>query len=793
MTRIKDFFTLDYYRFRKIKRLLSCVNAYKDSFEQMTDEELQAKTPEFKQRLADGESLDDLLPEAFALVREVDKRILGKFPYDVQVMGAIVLHQGNLAEMKTGEGKTLTATMPLYLNALEGKGAMLITTNAYLARRDAEEVTPVFHFLGLTISAGVADKADEKMEVDEKKRIYNSDIVYTTNSSLGFDYLIDNLAPTLNKKYMREFHYAIVDEADAVLLDMAQTPLIISGAPRLQSNLYDITNTFILTLAKDEDYYFDKERKEVWLTQRGIDQAERFFAISHLYENERFELVRHINLALKGHLLYENGKDYLVEDGKVQLLDQANGRLLESTKLQGGQHQALEAKEGVEITPEMRAMASITYQNLFTLFKKLSGMTGTGKPAEDEFIDTYNMEVVSIPTNLPVQRQDYPDRIFTTLPEKVTAIVQLIREIHETGQPILLVTGSVRTSELFSEILLLEGIPHSLLNAFNEAKEAQMIAEAGRKNAVTVATNMAGRGTDIKLTQEVRDLGGLAVIGTERMANERMDLQMRGRSGRQGDPGFSQFFVCLEDDLITKYGGKPIEKYFKKYKDRVDYDHPKELRRRRFKRMVARSQAASESSGKSSRARTMEFDQSVKIQRNYVYDERNALLNGSSEGFSIEKLINEAVDHFIEEHPNLTTFEVERFILDSITYESNGLPDALQVSDSTAVKNYLLNLITDELERKRAILNHDFDTFQQIAILRAIDEMWVEEVDFLQQLRIVVSGRQSAQRNPIFEYHREALTSYEKMKADISDLSLKYLMLSEVNYSDKGLLSIQFI
>lgn len=793
MAKLRELFTLDYYRLKKIKKTVAVINHLASTFAAMSDEELQAKTPEFRTRLANGETLDDLLPEAYALVREVDKRLLGKFPYDVQVIGAIVLHQGRLAEMKTGEGKTLTATMPLYLNALTGKGTMLVTTNAYLAIRDAEEMGPVYEFLGLSVAIGVSEDSDDKMTPEEKQAIYNADILYTTNAAIGFDYLIDNLSQTKAKRYGMRFHYAIVDEADAVLLDTAQTPLIISGAPRLQSNLYKITDTFILTLKEKIHYYFDKERGEVWLTQKGIDQAERFFAVGNLFTDDNLELVRHIQLALKGHLLYEAGKDYLVEDGKVQLLDQGNGRLLEATKLQGGQHQALEAKEGVDITQEMRAMASITYQSLFMMFEKLAGMTGTGKTSEDEFIKTYQMAVVRIPTHRPVIREDLPDLIYTTLPEKVTAIVRLVRQIHSTGQPILLVTGSVRMSELFSEILLLEGIPHNLLNAFNEAKEAQMIAEAGQLHAVTVATNMAGRGTDIKLTDEVIALGGLAVIGTEHMANQRMDMQMRGRSGRQGDPGFSQFFVCLEDDIITKYGGDRIETYFKKQRYQMDANQPKLLKGRRFKQMVKHCQGASESSGETSRALIQEFDKSVKIQRDYIYDERTAILEGSSQGFSIPKIVGEAIDLFLTKHPKMDEHTLERFILDHLTYEFMGLPQALNVKNPESVREYLLSLVETELDRKREQLGVNMMYFEQTVMLKAIDEMWIEEVDYLQQWRIIVTGRATAQRNPTFEYHREALASYNRMKRDVRSLALHYLMLSEVSYNADGKLEIQFI
>lgn len=793
MTRLSQYLSLDYYRLKRLKRILAQINQLQPTYAAMTDQELQAQTPAFKERLAAGESLDQILPEAFALVREVDKRLLGQFPYDVQVLGALVMHQGHLAEMKTGEGKTLTATMPLYLNALAHPGVMLVTTNSYLALRDAEEMGPVYRFLGLRVAKGVPENPNQQLTPAEKQAIYSADIIYTTNWGLGFDYLMDNLAKTKKERYGIPFSYAIVDEADSVLLDSAQTPLVISGAPRLQSNLYDLANSFILTLKKDQDYKVERERKDVWLTPKGIDHAERYFDLEDFYRSQNIELIRHVNLALRAHVNYELGKDYLVEAGKIKLLDQANGRLLESTKLQGGQHQALEAKEGLEISQEMRAMAAITYQNLFTMFDKLAGMTGTGKPSEAEFIETYDMEVVRIPTNKPVIRQDYPDQIYTTLPEKVAAIMAMVRRIHATGQPILMVTGSVRLSELFSEILLLEGIPHNLLNAANEAKEAQMIAEAGQKGSLTLATNMAGRGTDIKLSQEVKELGGLAVIATEHMANERMDQQIRGRAGRQGDPGMSQFFVCLEDELITKYGGEKLAAYLEKYRDQRDEHAPLMLTGRRFKRMVAHAQETSDSLSQQSRRQTQEFDKSVKRQRDLVYQERTAILNGSSSGFSTQTIIRQAIEQFLDQESHWSPATIERFIFDNISYSFAGFPEDLDWADKEALVAYLLSLTQAELARKEALIGQDMALFEQTVVLRAIDEMWIEEVDFLQQLRLVVTGRVTAQRNPAFEYHTQALASYQTMAKDLNSLALKYLMLSDVSYTKDDKLEIQFL
>lgn len=794
-----NWFSLDYYRLKRLKKIYQKINSLAPYMESLSDVELQGKTLEFKKRLDNGETLDQLLPEAYAVVREADKRILGMFPYEVQVLGAIVLHEGNLAEMKTGEGKTLTATMPLYLNALVGKGAMLVTTSSYLAKRDGTEMGDVYKFLGLTVGIAVEEesKAPKKPNIKKKREIYQSDIIYTTNGTLGFDYLIDNLATSTKGKYMREFHYVIVDEADSVLLDSAQTPLIISGSPRLQSNLHTFADNFILSLVQGEDYQVEKETKEIWLTQKGIDAAERYFSVEKLFSKDNFDLVRRVKLALNAHHLFEKGKDYVVEPGKkgkdeVKLVDISNGRILESTKLQGGQHQALEAKERVEISHEMRAMASITYQNLFLKFKILAGMTGTGKTAEDEFVETYNMEVIRIPTNKPIQRKDLPDKIYTTLPEKIEAIIAFIKKIHATGQPILIVTGSVRMSELYSEILLMESIPHSLLNAHHAVKEAQMIAEAGQLGAVTVATNMAGRGTDIKLGAGVKELGGLAVIGTERMDNERMDLQMRGRSGRQGDPGFSQFFVSLEDDLVVKNGDEWSQKYLKKHQTKREANQPKELSGRKFGKLIKHAQMKSENMGRQSRKTTLEYDESVKVQREMIYAQRDELIYGSQEDFNIWEMIEKSICDFLEKEENLTELVVKRFIFDNLSYHSRLIHAIDDFTDEESVREGLLRIAKDEWQQKVDFLEQDFEQFQRTAILKAIDEAWIEEVDYLQQLKTVVSARTTAQRNPIFEYHKDALSSYERMKQEVYRLLVRNILLSEVSYNKKGEVEIYF-
>lgn len=580
------------FQLRKVKKILKQINALKGKMSSLSDQELVAKTVEFRQRLSEGESLDDILVEAFAVVREADKRILGMFPYDVQVMGAIVMHYGNVAEMNTGEGKTLTATMPVYLNAFSGEGVMVVTPNEYLSKRDAEEMGQVYRFLGLTIGVPFTEDPKKEMKAEEKKLIYASDIIYTTNSNLGFDYLNDNLASNEEGKFLRPFNYVIIDEIDDILLDSAQTPLIIAGSPRVQSNYYAIIDTLVTTLVEGEDYIFKEEKEEVWLTTKGAKSAENFLGIDNLYKEEHASFARHLVYAIRAHKLFTKDKDYIIRGNEMVLVDKGTGRLMEMTKLQGGLHQAIEAKEHVKLSPETRAMASITYQSLFKMFNKISGMTGTGKVAEKEFIETYNMSVVRIPTNRPRQRIDYPDNLYITLPEKVYASLEYIKEYHAKGNPLLVFVGSVEMSQLYSSLLLREGIAHNVLNANNAAREAQIISESGQMGAVTVATSMAGRGTDIKLGKGVAELGGLIVIGTERMESQRIDLQIRGRSGRQGDPGMSKFFVSLEDDVIKKFGPSWVHKKYKDYQVQ-DMTQPEVLKGRKYRKLVEKAQHAS--------------------------------------------------------------------------------------------------------------------------------------------------------------------------------------------------------
>ena len=777
----------------KVKKILHQINLKKEEMALLTDDELAGKTQEFKDRIAAGESLDDLLVEAFAVVREADKRILGMFPYDVQVMGGIVIHQGNVAEMNTGEGKTLTATMPVYLNALSGQGVMLVTTNDYLAKRDADEMGQVYEFLGLTIRIPFSEDDDEELTPEDKREIYSADIVYTTNSGLGFDYLIDNLASSDDKKYMPEFNFVIVDEVDSVLLDSAQTPLVISGSPRVQSNFYGIIDTLMTTLVEGQDYIFKEEKDEVWLTTKGAKVAESFLGIDHLYKEEHAVFARHLVYAIRAHKLFTKDKDYVIRGNEMVLVDKGTGRLLEQTKLQGGLHQAIEAKEHVKLSPETRAMASITYQSLFKMFNKISGMTGTGKVAEKEFIETYNMSVVRIPTNRPRQRIDYPDNLYITLPEKVYASLEYIKEYHAKGNPLLVFVGSVEMSQLYSSLLLREGIAHNVLNANNAAREAQIISESGQMGAVTVATSMAGRGTDIKLGKGVAELGGLIVIGTERMESQRIDLQIRGRSGRQGDPGMSKFFVSLEDDVIKKFGPSWVHKKYKDYQVK-DMTQPEVLKGRKYRKLVEKAQHASDSAGRTARRQTLEYAESMNIQRDMIYKERNRLIDGSRD---LEDVVDEIIASYIDQ---VTSSDYEsrellfHFIVTNISFHIKEVPDYVNVTDKIAVRSFMKQVIDKELSEKKELLDQHglYEQYLRLSMLKAIDDNWVEQVDYLQQLSMAIGGQSASQKNPIVEYYQEAYAGFEAMKEQIRADMVRNLLMGLVEVTPKGEIMTHF-
>lgn len=783
------------FKLRRYKKILGKINQLSASYAAMSDEELQAKTQWFKERLAEGERLQAILPAAFATIREAAKRVLGLYPYDVQILGALVMQDNQIAEMRTGEGKTLTAILPLYLNALTGKSTILVTANEYLAMRDAKQMGPVFHYLGMTVGVGVSENPAKKLKVVQKQRIYQSDIVYTTHSALGFDYLEENLATSKSKKFLPKFYFCLVDEVDAALLDSAQMPLIISGSPRVQSNLFVTCDEFVKTLKEGEDFKLDSTRTSVWLTRKGVKEAEIYFRVQNAYDPNNYQLIRQINLALRANHLFEKDRQYTVDNGEVKLMDEGTGRLLEGNKLQSGLHQALEARERVKISLETRSMASITYQNLFKMFPKLAGMTGTGKVCEDEFREVYDLGVVVVPTRKPNQRIDYPDEIYLTIPQKLYASLDYIKKLHRKGQPVLIATGSVRMSEIYSMLLLQEGIAHNVLNAHNAAKEAEMIAQAGRRSAVTVATSMAGRGTDIILEDGVAKLGGLAVIGTERMPSERVDLQLRGRAGRQGAPGLSKFFVSLEDDIITKTGSKWINDFYQKEVSKPEEKQKVGLKSARVKYAVAEAQRNSDNAGAASRRSTEQYDESIRIQRQIIYNKRNDII--AHPDFDLDyflSVLSDAMDAYVKKHPFKEQADLYRFVLDNISYYCQDIPKNLDVTNIQQVKKFLSKLFIEEYQRKRDRIEDSdmFEQFQRTVVLRAVDDCWVEQVDYLQQFQALVISRGYAQKNPVYEFHKEAFESYKRMNADMNLKIIKNMALSSINIQPTGKLEVFF-
>lgn len=774
-------------KIRKLQRILNRIKKYKSKIAAMTDEQLADMTRVFRERLAQEVSLDELLPEAYAVICEADYRILGKFPYDVQILGGIALHQGYLAEMNTGEGKTLTATMPLYLNALTGKSTILVTTNEYLVLRDAEEMGQVYSFMGLTVAAGVRARQDEKISNDEKREIYDADIVYTTHSALGFDYLFNNLVTSAEDRFMREFYYVIIDEADFVLLDSAQTPLVISGAPRVQSNLYEMADFFVKTLEEDRDY--EVEEKKVWLTDQGVRYAEQYFGIDNFYGREYFEINRHVTLALRAHVLFAKEKEYVVaENEEIRLLDSGSGRMMPGVKLRGGQHQALEVKEHLKVSQENRSVASVTYQNLFLLFPKMAGMSGTIADASDELRDVYGVDVLVVPPNCPVIRKDLPDRVFQDADSQFRAAIDAACAVHSSGQPVLLVVSTIAETELVSKLLTNQKIPHNVLNANNAFWEADIIKEAGQMNAVTVATAMAGRGTDIKLGEGVEELGGLAIIGVGRMNNIRQERQARGRAGRQGAPGNSRFYISLEDEIVTDYGAPYIRKYMEK---------GRHFSKGRIHRLICNAQKLCEESAVLSRRQALNYDEVMQKQRQLIYSMRDELLDGGRIGKErlmqiAENNIQTFVGGFSGKQP-VSRQAVSRYLLDNISYQMDDISDSI-LQGKESVTQYLRKQVEAALQEQESRIGDDetMEEFVRVATLRALDDAWVEEVDYLQQLQSAVAGRTSAQRNPVFEYRKDALESFGQMEQTVVRNVMRNILLSEVSYDAEGRMQILF-
>ena len=718
--------------------------------------------------MAEGETTDDLLPEAFAVCCEADYRVLGMFPFDVQILGGIALHLCYLAEMNTGEGKTLTATMPLYLNGLTGKSSILVTANEYLAIRDAQEMGQVYEFLGLSVKAGVTRDTNEHLNNDQKKEIYAADIVYTTHGSLGFDYLLNNLVHSKEDRFMRELYYVIIDEADSVLLDSASMPLVISGSPRVQSNLYGITDFFVTTLVEDEHYIV--EDNKVWLTDKGIEYAQRYFRIENLYSKENFDVLRHVVLALRAHYLMDKDVDYVVTDsGEIVLLDKSTGRKMNGMKLRGGSHQAIEEKERLKLSQEQRSVASITYQNLFNLFPKMSGMSGTIADGKDELLEVYHKQVVVIPPNKPMARKDLPDKYFKTSEEQFDAVIKETVKRHNTGQPVLLIASLISDTEMLSKLLVQENIEHSVLNANNAFWEAEIIKEAGQRNVVTVATSMAGRGTDIRLGSGVKELGGLCVLGIGCMNNTRDERQARGRAGRQGEPGVSIFYTSLEDDVCEILGDDFLEKYIEK---------DKHISKRRIKKLINKSQKIKSESSVFQRKNAVDYDSVMQRQRTIMYKTRNDLLDGKSldENYLLS-ICEDNIRDFVKSNKKLDSYGVHRYVLDNLSYRLQEMDESTKNQ-----KDYLIQYSKMAFNNKKKSLGNRFSEYCRLCTLRALDDGWVEEVDYLQQLQAAISGRSSAQRNLLFEYQREARISFEDMEKSIKKAMIRNILLGEVSF-----------
>lgn len=753
---------------KRLHFLLGKVKEECKKVKELSDYELKNKTLEFKERLHNGETTDDLLPEAFAVCCEADYRVLGMFPYDVQILGGIALHLCYLCEMNTGEGKTLTATMPLYLNGLTGKSSILVTANEYLAIRDAEEMGQVYNFLGLSVEAGVKRDTNEKLNNDSKKDVYDADIVYTTHGSLGFDYLLNNLVQSKEDRFMRDFYYVIIDEADSVLLDSASMPLVISGSPRVQSNLYGITDFFVTTLV--EDVHYEIEDKKVWLTKEGVEYVQRYFRIENLYGEENYDILRHVVLALRAHFLLEKDTDYVVTDkGEVVLLDKSTGRKMTGMKLRGGSHQAIEEKEHLKLSQEQRSVASITYQNLFNLFPKMSGMSGTIADGKDELLEVYHKQVVVIPPNKPLARIDLPDQYFKTSEEQFDAVIQETVRRHKTGQPVLLIASLISDTEMLSKLLVQENIEHSVLNANNAFWEAEIIKEAGQKNVVTVATSMAGRGTDIRLGPGVKELGGLCVLGVGRMNNTRDERQARGRAGRQGEPGVSIFYTSLEDDVCEILGDDFLEKYIEK---------DKYISKRRIKKLVNKSQKIKEESSVFQRKNSVDYDSVMQRQKTIMYKTRNDLLDGMSLDENVLKQIYvNNINEFAKDHKKMDDKTMYRYILDNLSYRLKEL----SVSSANK-KDYLKQYADMAFKDKKQVLGNRFSEYCRLCTLKALDDGWIEEVDYLQQLQAAISGRSTAQRNLLYEYQREARLSFRDMEKSIKKAMIRNILLGEVSF-----------
>ena len=768
---------------RRLEKMADKVLNYESQMAAMSDEELKAKTDEFKERYNKGESLDSLLYEAFAVVREAAKRVLGLFPYKVQVMGGIVLHHGDVPEMRTGEGKTLTATMPVYLNALAGKGVHVVTVNEYLTERDATEMGELYSWLGLSVGINLAAKSPM-----EKKEAYLCDITYSTNSEIGFDYLRDNMVVRAENMVQRPLNYALVDEVDSILIDEARTPLIVSGANAVEtSQLYHMADHFVKSLDKD-DYIIDVQSKTIGLSDSGIDKAESYFKLENLYDIENVALTHFIDNALRANYIMILDIDYVVsEEQEILIVDQFTGRTMEGRRYSDGLHQAIEAKEGVPIQDETKTSASITYQNLFRMYKKLAGMTGTGKTEEEEFREIYNIRVIPIPTNRPIQRIDHSDLLYASLDAKFNAVVEDVKARYQKGQPVLVGTVAVETSDFLSKKLVAAGVPHEVLNAKNHYREAQIIMNAGQRGAVTIATNMAGRGTDIKLGEGVRELGGLCVIGTERHESRRIDNQLRGRSGRQGDPGESQFYLSLEDDLMKRFGSERLKGVF----ERLNMSD-EAIESRMLTRQVEAAQKRVEGNNYDTRKQVLQYDDVMREQREIIYAQRYDVITADRDlAPEIHAMIRRTIGRIVDAHARSKEDEKMEAILNFAKY--NLLPeDSISRSDLAGLSD---QAIKDELFQ-RALKVYDSQVaklrdedavkeFQKVLILRVVDNKWTDHIDALDQLRNAVGLRGYAQNNPVVEYQAEGFRMFNDMIGSIEFDVTRLMMKAQIHEQER--------
>jgi len=773
----KKLFDHEYKELEKFKQQADLIVAKEEEYGKLTDDELKNKTVELKERLANGETLEDILVDAFATSREAAFRVIGEKPYYVQILGGLAIHYGNIAEMKTGEGKTLTSTLPAYLNALEGKGVHIITVNEYLATRDAEWMGNIYRFLGLTVGVNL-----RHLTPSEKKEVYNCDITYSTNNEVGFDYLRDNMVVNAKERVQRKLNFAIVDEVDSVLIDEARTPLIISGGSMTSANLYKDADRFAKSLKENNGYIYDEKTKAVTLDKDGVKEAEKAFKLDNLYDIEHTTLVHYINQALKANYGMKKDFDYVVNEDKIIIVDQFTGRLMQGRAFSDGLHQAIEAKEGVTINQETKTLATITFQNLFRMYNKLAGMTGTAKTEEEEFRDIYNMYVIQIPTNRPIARIDDTDLVFASQKGKYKAIVNEIKSRHETGQPVLVGTIAVETSELISSMLKKIHLPHEVLNAKNNAREAEIIAKAGVKGSITIATNMAGRGTDIKLGEGVKELGGLCVIGTERHESRRIDNQLRGRSGRQGDPGYTRFFVSFEDDLMRRFGTDRAKMML----ERVGFTDDQAISLQMLANSIETAQKRVEGNNFDIRKNLLEYDNVVNEQREIIYEKRNEILDSESIHDTVINVFNSFIENFVRSHmednilPGKNLNEILEFINGKLLTKKITLDDLENMKPEEIIKYICANLVLEYEKKIESVPKDVISEFEKAIYLRVIDMHWMENINAMALLREGIHLRSYAQENPLRAYTTEGFEMFDDMLDTVEKETTMYLLKAEI-------------